>query len=502
VRAFIRLACLFVLLAETAAVAQVSPASRARKFWEIFSKADASGKALAFDVLSPADDPVIFKTCFKALQNGHPLVMSAAVSFLTGTRDEEALAYWIEKGLGHRTDLVRLACVYALADDRGQPRPHEKLLPALDDGAWFVRCAAMEGLGRHRFRQAYDGIAGRIGDADWRVRVTLLEALRRINDLKYTQQVIQGLKDPCWQVRSAAIEAVRKMRPRAAFGFLIDRLEDESGRLRVEAHRALVSVTGRDFGEKVEPWRDWWTARKKKRGEQGRVDVEPSDYVIKPRKSIPRKCFRVPTELTRFVFVLDISDSMSRFAKPLRPMEGVGPDETTSRYAILKTELAAAMRTFRDTDFFNVILFGTKVHAWKPGLVQATPKARKDAVGFLNSRAPHGETNLFDALALAFGVSKRALETGRGYFDEIGGGKRPDRSDEGPETIFLLSDGVPNRGAITEPDKIVKEISRANRVRRIVIHTIAVGRFHADFLRRLAKENYGEAVTVGEGGVR
>jgi len=360
----------------------------------------------------------------------------------------------------------------------------------------------VEGLAGRRFRESFDALAGMVEDEDPRVRVAAGLALRDLDDMKYVPQVLKILEDPHWQVRSAAIDAVWKLRPRAAVEPLIERFGKEKGRLQLEAHRVLVSLTGKDFGMSSDAWQDWWLTRLKKHGDKGRLEPEYSRYVIKPQKTVTRKFFNILTNSKRIVFVLDVSDSMNRYAKPLRPMKGVQPGGTTTRFEILKAELMFCLSGFTEEDWFNIILFGTEVHAWKPALVQATASTRKSAVSFVRGRSLSGETNLYDALVRAFGVPEKTVKTGRGHFDEIAGGKRAERFKEGPETIFLLSDGVPNRGAVTDAGKIVREITRANRVRRINIHTIAVGRFHADFLRTLAMDNGGQAVTVGEGGVR
>ena len=66
------------------------------------------------------------------------------------------------------------------------------------------------------------------------------------------------------------------------------------------------------------------------------------------------------------------------------------------------------------------------------------------------------------------------------------------------DTIFFLSDGKPTTGRFTDRDEILREIKRANDLRRIVIHTIALGQFEKGFMRRLAKENGGVFVDLGE----
>jgi len=45
---------------------------------------------------------------------------------------------------------------------------------------------------------------------------------------------------------------------------------------------------------------------------------------------------------------------------------------------------------------------------------------------------------------------------------------------------------------------ILREVNEANELRRIVIHTIALGEFQKDFMRRLAQENGGVFIDLGK----
>jgi HEAT repeat protein len=479
------------------ATAQVSPASRARKFWQIYSRADANGKSLAFDVLSPADSPVVLSMCFKAMRTEHPLVVAAAAAFLAETAGAEALDKLFEKGVTHKRRPVRIAALRSLADNP-DPRVPEALVSLLGEDDWLVRALALNALGRRRHAPALSGVAAAISDPDPRVRVAALDALAAYNDLTTADAVVAGLKDPAWQVRSTAIAAVKTMRPRSAVEPLIDRMAVEKGRLRLEAYKTLVWLVGRDLGEDPTVWREWWAGRMRKKGSKGRVEREQSEYAITRRKSVPRKFFRVQTDSRSVVFVLDLSESMNSFSKAFRSEEGKTRVGHSTRFTVLIDELLRTVKSFDENVMFNIVLFSSDVSVWRSTLQRATPVNKSKAISFVRARGPSGDTNVFDALAAAFGVSKKALASGRGYFDEAAGLNRTMNFENGPDTIFFLSDGVPNRGQITEGNLIVEEITRVNRLRRIVIHTIVVGRFSADFLHALAADNNGFAASVGD----
>ncbi|MGH7162483.1 MAG: hypothetical protein ACREID_03280, partial [Planctomycetota bacterium] len=111
--------------------------------------------------------------------------------------------------------------------------------------------------------------------------------------------------------------------------------------------------------------------------------------------------------------------------------------------------------------------------------------AISDAVAWLRNRKPAGGSNLYGALL-------RALE-----------------EPSGPDTIVVLTDGVPYRclwhgKTYSEPEQILAEVRRANEGRGVRIHAVALlagARFTtgdedplaaSEFLRRLADENGGD----------
>ena len=107
--------------------------------------------------------------------------------------------------------------------------------------------------------------------------------------------------------------------------------------------------------------------------------------------------------------------------------------------------------------------------------------ARAGLTGAANLEA--GKTNTFGALMRALEVSGRGA-TDRGYEVAV-------------DTIFFLSDGRPTTGELIDPDDILREVRGANRLRKVVIHTIAIGEFQKQFMKTLATENGGMFVDLG-----
>ena len=66
------------------------------------------------------------------------------------------------------------------------------------------------------------------------------------------------------------------------------------------------------------------------------------------------------------------------------------------------------------------------------------------------------------------------------------------------DTIFFLSDGRPSTGKFIDTDDILRDVAEANSLRKIVIHTLAIGEFEKDFMKRLAAQNGGVFVDLGK----
>jgi hypothetical protein len=122
----------------------------------------------------------------------------------------------------------------------------------------------------------------------------------------------------------------------------------------------------------------------------------------------------------------------------------------------------------------------------------ATPLNKQKSFEYIDKQTPQSRTNMFDALEKAFQIAAGLVQKAGGAGDpRYGGGQG------GADTFYLLSDGSPNFGRIPDPDAIVAEIRKINELRKIIIHTIAVGgAFNSSFMERLAKDNGGECIVV------
>ena len=95
--------------------------------------------------------------------------------------------------------------------------------------------------------------------------------------------------------------------------------------------------------------------------------------------------------------------------------------------------------------------FSDNARAWRGELVAAKPANVKKAVQFVRTQFNMNGTNTHAALMAAFDQARA-------------------------DTIFLLSDGHPSVGSVTDPEKILLDVRRRNRTRRLRIHGIALMR--------------------------
>ena len=164
--------------------------------------------------------------------------------------------------------------------------------------------------------------------------------------------------------------------------------------------------------------------------------------------------------------------------------------ETTTKAKLVVDELRRIVMSLPDGSYFNVVVFSDGVRVWRPTrggqpeLVRLTDETRDDLLGsFLSSIEPRGPTNLYGALDTAIGFA------GRGLHDK--------HYALGFDTVYVLSDGAPSYGPVTDKDEIRRLVRETNRLKRLTIHCVTFGAQNdTDFLRLLAEENGGRHIHV------
>lgn len=317
-------------------------------------------------------------------------------------------------------------------------------------------------------------------DASIGVRLAAIEALTKTGDEASVQLCIDELlRDGDWRVRAATMRLLGDARQKAAIPALIQSLGAEVGRLVDDAEGALAKLTGQRFNGDANLWKDWWSKNKDTfeigkvaqadPAAGGTVDTKPAGHV---------SFYGISTRSNRILFVLDRSGSMKEPATDAK----TGKDGARNKFDVAREQLKAAVSGLNDGEMFNVITYSADVTRWQKKMVPMSKAIRTKFDHYVDKEIEAvGGTNIYDALAEAFHLA------GIGAVDKA--------YESGVDTIFFLTDGQPTQGEVLDPEEILRRVKEKNRLARIVIHTVGVGKDHdASFLRRLAEQNGGQYV--------
>lgn len=305
------------------------------------------------------------------------------------------------------------------------------------------------------------------------------------NAEKAFEGIARGLEDEERTVRNAALRALSGYRTKAMVGPLIAFLEKEQTRkLRVDALKHLIRVTGKNMGLEVADWKSWWEVT------EASFEVPKGKKEFTSVKTRGLDYFGLEVSSDRISFLVDISGSMTQKVpikkrseddedgkkggtRVRKKKEDEEKDDDKDeiigearKIDILKKELVRVLKKLPAGISINITSFDANYKSWKKKLHPLKRKGRAQAISFVEKIQNGSGTNVFDTL-------EHALK------------------DKRVDTIFLLTDGNPSRGRITDPDLIAQEIRVLNRIRGATIHGIAFGA-ESELLKTLAAENGGE----------
>jgi len=357
------------------------------------------------------------------------------------------------------------------------------------------RMELVETLGYLRSPKVVAALVPLAADRDPEVRLMAVEALGRQGDRLATLALAKALDDPIWQVQVVAVDALFRIGGAAAVDALIRAVSRADGRVTHDINRALEALTGRNFNENGVLWRRWWKENRTSyrgppeagaAGAAGETGPEDPEAAARKKAWMERtggtSFYGIRTRSKRIVYVLDVSSSMNA------PLGSRSPTTTGTVTAAppgrrkidqARHALKASIASLPEDAVFGIVFYNHEVHLWRKGLVEATVENKTRAGEWAESIDAHGNTNIFDAVERAFGLADR------GKFDAS--------HETVADTLFLLSDGKANRGRLVDRDEMRREIARMNRLRKAVIHTIALGG-DADvaFMKGLAEDTGGQ----------
>jgi len=484
-----------------------------RKYFKDYK--DTPTRVEAILALEGVDDTEVVELLLPLLKDSETEIVRASVRVLAklpspGTIETLFGAYKTEKN-----DIVRVGILRSVGEGN-----YEGALPlavaALTDKSWEVRRRALQVVEASKDVAAAQACLPLLDDPEPAVRGQALETMTVLGADAVIPKACALLADPTRTVRTSAIAALTKIRHLTAVGPLVDRLQVEEGVLVPLIIEALSNLTGLELVEPI-GWKNWWEANK---ATFVLPKAEAIAYMRSKREATTGKAkwdyektgvadyHGIATPSRSILFVIDVSGSMeAEVVEKERFSDGNYP--SFLRIDIVKTELQRTIERLNTYVNFNIVAFATKIDPWKRGkLVPANvlnKSAAKDwamrlyaiggaskednaSVGLTGSaNLDMGKTNTYGAIMTAMGIDpSKGLQTGdKDYKTEV-------------DTIFFLSDGRPTVGEFVDPDDILREVKAANELRKITIHTIAIGEFQKDFMRRMAEENGGKFVDLGK----
>ncbi|HEV3029628.1 MAG TPA: HEAT repeat domain-containing protein [Planctomycetota bacterium] len=288
------------------------------------------------------------------------------------------------------------------------------------------------------------------GNSRLGVSIPALDALGELLPPEAFPIFERALKAKDWPVRVTAVRGLAKSRRRESIEILVERIEKEEGRMLAEIVDALRGLTGKPFGYAPGQWKEWWL------GVREDFALPEKALAVITSQAGMTTYHGVPVLSNRMVFLVDISGSMG---------EVTGSE---SRIEQSKKELLRVLGQLGKDAQVNMIFFDDRLEPWRKVLVPIRQNLR-EAQALIARISPRGSTNIFDALDAAF-------------------------AHKDADTIYLLSDGDPTNGRIIDPDDILHEVRKMNRLRQIVIHTISFG--SSKFMKALAEQNGGRYVEI------
>lgn len=500
---------LFLIVAATCDLALAQKGEELALFKKYYASARSTAERKeAVLTLDRVEDTGVFAVLYpKLVEKGvEDDVADAIVGVLAGLKSDASQKQVFDTLKSEKAEAGKSALLLVIARGKWKDRAGIVALQFADK-SWEVRRHALDAVLACGDQGAAEKVVPLCDDPQDVVRFKALDTLASLASPLVLSKAILLLDDPSRQVRQSAIHALTVVRSTQAVEPLVQRMQKEQGVLLVDLGDALSGLTGREFGPEPVLWLGWWSELDKSNYEIPNVDaitflrghrsLKTGDGGWTYSETNPSgPVFPVRTPSRQIVFVIDCSGSMESLVTDRERFTGKDYADFT-RMEIVKTELMHEIDRLPSYVNFNVIAFATEVNPWKPHLQQANVLvkfAAKDWVKGLHaiggaskedlavyglpgaSNISKGKTNAFDALRVALGVGD--VRTADATYAKVEA-----------DTVFFLSDGRPTVGAFVDPDDILREIKKLNELRKVVIHTIGIGEFDADFMRRLAEQN-------------
>jgi hypothetical protein len=408
-----------------------------------------------------------------------------------------------------RVEGVKRHIVKAMTVFRSDAAVKQLLSKLRSDSQWTRRAGVAEALGDVQHPDIETALVEALKkDSEPQVRIAILDALRArgARSEAVVGALVEQLRHELWQVRVTAVQTIKAIGSKdgkPAIEPLIAALEKADGRMKTEINEALIALTGVDKHGDFHAWKSWW--------EQNQESVKGDRYTPKNDEKPNANggggttFYGIPVNSKNVIFVLDRSGSMaepSEWDLPADVSSGGGKGapgdiklEGNRKIDIARWQLKLALAGLPDGTEFNLIFFNHEWTIMSEKMVKMSSAARKAAFDFIDKLDPVGGTNVYDPTEKAFTFA------GVGLQDKI--------YKSNVDTIFLLTDGMPNAGQIPNANDIITKIREMNKLKKVKINTIGVfstagggmmqpseAEEGSKFLKQLAEDSGGKYVSA------
>lgn len=475
--------------------------------------------------LEGMEDPLVVDTLVPILKDAEKEVVYACIRILAGFKERPPVDAMLAVLKGEKSETIRTVILRALAEGKYKDCG-PAITPCLTDkSSWDVRRRALQALAVQNDPALAPLIAPLCDDPELAVKCEAMEALAALKSELVVPKAIVAINDPDVRARTSALKALALVRHKDSVDALVKRLAVEQGVLVPDVAETLANLTGKEFGAEPEKWTAWWAENK---ATFSLPTLEAIAYLRGHREASTGAASRpfpksgvatfggIATSSRSIMFVIDVSGSMeAEVTEKERFSDGKYP--SFERIDIVKTELARVIDSLDATVNFNIISFATKVDPWKDKLMPANVLNKSAAKDWVMGRVAIGGSSKED-LAMAGLTASANLEMGKtNTYGALmaalnvptkGSGANAPRTGGAPienkdykvdvDTIYFLSDGRPTVGDFIDPADILREVKAANELRKVRIHTLAIGEFEKDFMKQIAEQNNGVFVDLGK----
>jgi HEAT repeat protein/VWA domain-containing protein len=513
-------ALLTLLLASTSLFAQAAEATRAEAdqaisdFNKFYKNPNENVRMAAVEDIGDTNHPDVVPLLLQAMKDKSPKVRNAVAPALKKQTTKGAL-FALTREIGRTRDLETKLMLLETFKVTKPTVAYPKVLEFAKGRTFELKLAAAELLGimPSEKKKSERALMKLVEDKEAQIRVVAIDALAKLKHPELLDLCLDKMKtDKDWRVQSTAVAAIPRLRAKRSVVPLIEYMPEAKGRIADDVYAALIELTGEDYPPKPDRWMKWWKRLPP-------TWEPPSEAELDKRRAKLQKSMQaygggdesgtpyhgIKTRSQRMVFVIDVSYSMVQKAV-LKGLSDSELKEHKERYAdgkggyyerkidIAREELINVVATLKPHVSFNIIMFNSKVKKWKPRLVKAS--GRNAAIKFLSKfdkdwveaqtlSANSGQTNTFAALNAVFGLKDEPQ-------------RKPTKNHKvDGDTVFFMTDGLPEVGEITDTDLLLDYFFELNGRAKIVFHVITFGDSNESFLRPIASSSGGQYVQIG-----